>query len=266
MIHEYLYVILGKLHEVGCLGKITSTQVWRFPDSSFLDEAAASAECAAAPPVSSSENSKSTSGGIPPGGMASARASCSASSFSSAAAILLASRDASSSAAARAASSAARAARSASAALAAYAAAADMQSVVFLPKDKVSTAQLVQPVSNGALVLSLETDFDGCMRIVKDICQKENIYLANSMNSLRVEGQKTVAIELVQQDDWQVPDWVIIPGGNLGNSSALGKGFLEMYELGIIDKLPRIAVAQAAVPRFAAATAAPQCSQVIIST
>jgi threonine synthase len=133
-----------------------------------------------------------------------------------------------------------------SAALAAYAAAAGIQSVVFLPKDKVSTAQLVQPVSNGALVLSLETDFDGCMRIVRDICQKENIYLANSMNSLRVEGQKTVAIEMVQQDDWNVPDWVIIPGGNLGNSSALGKGFLEMKELGLIDKLPRIAVAQAA--------------------
>jgi len=132
-----------------------------------------------------------------------------------------------------------------SAALAAYAAAAGMQSVVFLPKDKVSTAQLVQPVSNGALVLSLETDFDGCMRIVREICQKENIYLANSMNSLRVEGQKTVAIELVQQDDWNVPDWVIIPGGNLGNSSALGKGFLEMLEMGIIDKLPSIAVAQA---------------------
>lgn len=133
-----------------------------------------------------------------------------------------------------------------SAALAAYAAAAGIQSVVFLPKDKVSTAQLVQPVSNGALVLSLETDFDGCMRIVRDICQKENIYLANSMNSLRVEGQKTVAIELVQQDDWHVPDWVVIPGGNLGNSSALGKGFLEMLELGIIDKLPRIAVVQSA--------------------
>ncbi len=133
-----------------------------------------------------------------------------------------------------------------SAALAAYAAAAGIQSVVFLPKDKVSTAQLVQPIANGALVLSLETDFDGCMRLVREICQKENIYLANSMNSLRVEGQKTVAIELVQQDDWQVPDWVIIPGGNLGNSSALGKGFLEMKELGLIDKLPRIAVAQAA--------------------
>ena len=133
-----------------------------------------------------------------------------------------------------------------SAALAAYAAAAGIQAVVFLPKDKVSTAQLVQPVSNGALVLSLETDFDGCMRIVRDICQKENIYLANSMNSLRVEGQKTVAIEMVQQDDWHVPDWVVIPGGNLGNSTALGKGFLEMKELGLIDKLPRIAVAQSA--------------------
>ncbi len=133
-----------------------------------------------------------------------------------------------------------------SAALAAYAAAAGIQSVVFLPKGKVSTAQLVQPVSNGALVLSIETDFDGCMRIVRDICQKENIYLANSMNSLRVEGQKTVAIELVQQDDWHVPDWVVVPGGNLGNSSALGKGFLEMKELGIIDKLPRIAIVQSA--------------------
>ena len=132
-----------------------------------------------------------------------------------------------------------------SAALAAYAAAAGIRSVVFLPKDKVSTAQLVQPVSNGALVLSLETDFDGCMRIVRGICQKENIYLANSMNSLRVEGQKTVAIELVQQFDWNVPDWVVIPGGNLGNSSALGKGFLEMKELGLIDRLPRIVVAQA---------------------
>jgi threonine synthase len=133
-----------------------------------------------------------------------------------------------------------------SAALAAYAAAAGIQAVVFLPKDKVSTAQLVQPMSNGALVLSLDTDFDGCMALVKEVCANENIYLANSMNSLRVEGQKTVAIELVQQDDWQVPDWVVIPGGNLGNSTALGKGFLEMRELGMIDRLPRIAVIQSA--------------------
>ena len=132
-----------------------------------------------------------------------------------------------------------------SAALAAYCAAAGIQSVVFLPRDKISTAQLLQPLANGALVLSLETDFDGCMRLVQEICHEENIYLANSMNSLRVEGQKTISIELVQQFDWEVPDWIVIPGGNLGNVSALGKGFLEMEALGLIDRLPRIAVAQA---------------------
>ena len=133
-----------------------------------------------------------------------------------------------------------------SAALAAYCAAAAIPAIVFLPKDKVSTAQLIQPIANGALTLSLRTDFDGCMKLVREICQRENIYLANSMNSLRIEGQKTVAIEMVQQFDWQIPDWVVIPGGNLGNVSALGKGFLEMLEMGIINRLPRIAVGQAA--------------------
>ncbi|MEE2658047.1 MAG: threonine synthase [Candidatus Latescibacterota bacterium] len=133
-----------------------------------------------------------------------------------------------------------------SAALAAYGAAAGIPVIVFLPKDKISVAQLIQPIANGAVTLSIDTDFDGCMRLVKEISQRENIYLANSMNSLRIEGQKTVAIEMVQQDDWNVPDWVIIPGGNLGNVSALGKGFLEMREMGIIDRLPGIAVAQAA--------------------
>jgi len=133
-----------------------------------------------------------------------------------------------------------------SAALAAYAAAAGIQAVVFLPKDKISAAQLLQPLANGALVLSLETDFDGCMALVQEICVKENIYLANSMNSLRVEGQKTISFELVQQFDWEVPDWIVIPGGNLGNVSALGKGFREMRAIGLIDKMPRIAVAQAA--------------------
>jgi threonine synthase len=132
-----------------------------------------------------------------------------------------------------------------SAALAAYCASAGMRAIVFLPKNKVSVAQLVQPLSNGALVLSLDTDFDGCMELVQKICTEHNIYLANSMNSLRIEGQKTVSIELCQQFDWEVPDWVIIPGGNLGNVSALGKGFLIMYELGLIDRLPRIVCAQA---------------------
>jgi len=132
-----------------------------------------------------------------------------------------------------------------SAALAAYCAAAGIRSIVFLPKDKVSTAQLVQPIANNSLVLSLETDFDGCMALVKKITADKQIYLANSMNSLRIEGQKTVGIEIVQQFDWKVPDVVIIPGGNLGNVSALGKGFLMMQQIGLINKLPQIIVAQA---------------------
>lgn len=132
-----------------------------------------------------------------------------------------------------------------SAALSAYCAAADIPAIVFLPKDKVSVAQLIQPIANGALVLSLDTDFDGCMEMVQKITSDHNIYLANSINSLRIEGQKTVSVELCQQFGWEVPDWVIIPGGNLGNVSALGKGFLMMYDLGLIEKLPRIVCAQA---------------------
>ena len=132
-----------------------------------------------------------------------------------------------------------------SAALAAYCAVANIRAVVFLPKNKVSTAQLIQPIAHGAVTLAIDSDFDGCMALVRELCTRHNIYLANSMNSLRVEGQKTVSMELVQQFDWQVPDWVVIPGGNLGNVSALGKGFQLMRELGMISKLPRIACAQA---------------------
>ncbi|MGC8826143.1 MAG: threonine synthase [Anaerolineae bacterium] len=133
-----------------------------------------------------------------------------------------------------------------SAALAAYCAAAGIPAIVFLPRGKVSTAQLVQPIAHGATVLALDTDFDGCMKIVQQVTADKTIYLANSMNPLRMEGQKTVAIELVQQFDWEVPDWIVIPVGNLGNVSAIGKGFLMMKELGLINKLPRIACAQSA--------------------
>jgi threonine synthase len=133
-----------------------------------------------------------------------------------------------------------------SAALAAYAAAAGIRSVVILPRGKISTAQLVQPLAAGALVLAIDTDFDGCMRLVQELAEREGVYLANSMNSLRLEGQKTVAIELAQQREWRVPDWVVIPGGNLGNVSALGAGFEMMLALGLVDKRPRICVAQAA--------------------
>ena len=132
-----------------------------------------------------------------------------------------------------------------SAALAAYCAAAGIPSVVLLPAGKISPAQLVQPMCNGSLTLALDTDFDGCMRLVRELTHDKRIYLANSMNSLRVEGQKTIAPEIVQQLGWDIPDWILIPGGNLGNVSALYKGFEEIQALGIIDRIPRIACCQA---------------------
>jgi threonine synthase len=132
-----------------------------------------------------------------------------------------------------------------SASLAAYGAAAGLPVVVLLPRGKISTGQLLQPIAHGSLVLGLDTDFDGCMAIIQQLAEEGIIYLANSMNPLRLEGQKTVGIEIVQQFEWQVPDWVIIPGGNLGNASALYAGFKMMKDLGIIDRFPRLAVAQA---------------------
>jgi threonine synthase len=132
-----------------------------------------------------------------------------------------------------------------SAALAAYAAAAGIPAVVFLPRGKISLAQLIQPVANGAIVFALDTDFDGCMDIVRQVAEKDGVYLANSMNSLRIEGQKTVSFEIAQQLDWNMPDWLIIPGGNLGNVSALAKGLDMLFELGLISKRPRICVGQA---------------------
>ena len=132
-----------------------------------------------------------------------------------------------------------------SASLAAYGAAAGLPVVVLLPRGKISTAQLVQPLAHGALVLGLDTDFDGCMAIVQELAAEGVVYLANSMNPLRIEGQKTVAMEIVQQFDWEVPDWVILPSGNLGNASALYAGFKMMRDLGVIARYPRLVVAQA---------------------
>jgi threonine synthase len=132
-----------------------------------------------------------------------------------------------------------------SASLAAYAAAAGIRAMVILPRGKISTAQLVQPLANGASVLALDGNFDDCMAVVQRLASEEGVYLANSMNSLRVEGQKTVGIEIVQQFDWEAPDWIIIPGGNLGNVSALGAGLTMLRELGMVSKKPRICVAQA---------------------
>ena len=133
-----------------------------------------------------------------------------------------------------------------SASVAAYCAAAGIPAVVILPKDKVSPAQLIQPIANGALTLALDTDFDGCMEVVEELSRDTRFYLANSVNPLRIEGQKTISFEIVQQFDWEVPDWIIVPGGNLGNVTAVGLGFQLMQELGIIQRLPRIVCAQAA--------------------
>lgn len=133
-----------------------------------------------------------------------------------------------------------------SAALAAYGAAAGLPVVVLLPRGMVSVAQLVQPLAHGAKVLALETDFDGCMKVVRELAARGLVYLANSMNPLRIEGQKTVALEIAQQLGWSVPDWVVIPSGNLGNSAALYAGFAMAKDLGLIDRLPRLCIAQAA--------------------
>jgi len=132
-----------------------------------------------------------------------------------------------------------------SAALAAYGAAAGIRTLVLLPSGKVSAAQLVQPLSHGAKVLAIDTDFDGCMTHVQELCAQANVYLANSKNSLRIEGQKTVAFEICQGLRWQLPDWVVIPGGNLGNVSALVRGFQELKLAGITTKIPRVMCAQA---------------------
>ncbi|HWF04961.1 MAG TPA: threonine synthase [Candidatus Angelobacter sp.] len=133
-----------------------------------------------------------------------------------------------------------------SASVAAYAARAEMKSIVLLPAGQVTAGKLAQALEYGAHVLQLRTDFDGCLKVLHEVVQKFHAYLLNSLNPYRLEGQKTVAFELMEQLDWRVPEHVIVPGGNLGNSSALGKGFLELRDLGLIQSLPKISIIQAA--------------------
>jgi len=132
-----------------------------------------------------------------------------------------------------------------SASLAAYAARADLACAILVPRGQVSHAKLAQSLDYGATVLELEGNFDDAMRVVRELAEDESIYLVNSINPFRLEGQKTVAAELLQQLDWEVPDHVVVPGGNLGNSSAFGKGFKELQQLGLIDRLPQLTVVQA---------------------
>ena len=132
-----------------------------------------------------------------------------------------------------------------SASMASYAAVAGMESVIFIPEGKIAYGKLAQALAFGGKTLQIEGNFDDAMALVQDVCQELNIYLLNSINPFRIEGQKAIGFEVLQQLDWEVPDWFIIPGGNLGNNSALSKGLAELLELGIIDRLPKIAIIQA---------------------
>jgi threonine synthase len=132
-----------------------------------------------------------------------------------------------------------------SAAMAAYAARAGMRSLVLLPEGKIAWGKLAQAMDYGALTLQLRTDFDGCVRVLAEVVERAPVYLLNSVNPYRIEGQKTPALEMAEQLEWEAPDHVIVPGGNLANSSALGKGFLEMKHLGLTARVPKISVIQA---------------------
>jgi threonine synthase len=132
-----------------------------------------------------------------------------------------------------------------SASMAAYAARGEMQSLVLVPKGKISWSKLSQALDYGALTCQLRTDFDGCLRLLQEIVLRAPVYQLNSINPFRLEGQKTFAYELLEQLSWQPPDHIIVPGGNLGNSSAIGKGLLEMRDLGLIRTLPKLSVIQA---------------------
>ena len=132
-----------------------------------------------------------------------------------------------------------------SASMAAYAARGGLHSLVLIPDGKISWSKLSQSLDYGAITCQLRTDFDGCVRVLNEVVERMPVYLLNSINPYRVEGQKTLAFELLEQFAWDPPDHIIVPGGNLANSSAIGKALLEMKALGFISRLPRISVIQA---------------------
>jgi threonine synthase len=133
-----------------------------------------------------------------------------------------------------------------SASMAAYASAAGLQPVIFIPHGNISYGKLAQALEYGARTLQVEANFDQILALVRVLAERLGIYLLNSINPFRIEGQKSIMVELMDQRDWRVPDWVVLPGGNLGNTSAFGKALREMKELGLINRLPKLAVIQAA--------------------
>jgi threonine synthase len=133
-----------------------------------------------------------------------------------------------------------------SASMAAYAARGGLRSLVLVPDGKISWSKLSQALDYGAVTCQLRTDFDGCLRLLQELVLRAPVYQLNSINPFRLEGQKTLALELLEQLDWQPPDHIIVPGGNLGNSSAIGKALVEMRDLGLISRLPKLSIIQAA--------------------
>jgi threonine synthase len=132
-----------------------------------------------------------------------------------------------------------------SASMAAYASAAGLQPIVFIPHGNIAYGKLAQALEYGARTLQVEANFDQILALVRRLAEDLGIYLLNSINPFRIEGQKSIMVELMDQRDWRTPDWVVLPGGNLGNTSAFGKALREMKALGLIDRIPRLAVVQA---------------------
>src|ERR1700693_1091901 len=131
------------------------------------------------------------------------------------------------------------------ASLAAYAARAGLRCAVLVPTGQITAAKLAQSIDYGAVICEIEGNFDDCMRLIQEVSDDPSIYMANSINPFRIEGQKTVAFELMQQCQWRVPDHIVVPGGHMGNSSAVGKGFGELRGLGLIQRLTKISIVQA---------------------
>lgn len=131
-----------------------------------------------------------------------------------------------------------------SAALAAYAAKANLQGIIFFENKNIALGKLSQAIAYGATCIQINADFDRNLELVREVSERLGIYVLNSINPFRLEGQKTIMFETIQQLRWQVPDWIVVPGGNLGNSSAFGKGLHELHQLGLIDRMPRLAIIQ----------------------
>jgi threonine synthase len=132
-----------------------------------------------------------------------------------------------------------------SSSLASYAALGGLQGIIFLPNKQIALGKLAQGVAFGAVCIQTDGDFDENLALVREVSERLQVYVLNSINPFRLEGQKSIMFELLQQLEWSVPDWIVCPGGNLGNSSAFGKGLKEIYDLGLIDKMPRLAIIQA---------------------